>query len=236
MKKIISLFFIVLFIGGCGHTNELLNFDLRGKNAYFEEFVARNARTIQVEMNTPKSKEDEKDDKDDVVGILEAVVSASSAVLSAEKISDIKDYVNTYDLVASVTDGFMQALETYVDIKTVDDPKLSHFIVETELERCVLYVSKDNVHVTVQANTKIIDIASGVIVWENWESDTIPLDNVTRGVKVKKGTGSRVLTALQLASLSKKEVNACVGEAAEYVGRKMGDTFREDLAEARQGR
>ena len=171
MKKIISLFFVVLFIGGCGHTNELMNYDLRGKNAYFEEFVARKARTIQVEMSEPKGK-DEK--KDDVVGILEAVVSAGSAVLSAEKIVEIKDYVNTYDLVSSVTEGFMQALETYVDIKNVDDRKLAHFIVETELERCVLYVSKNNVHVTVQANTKIIDIASGVIVWENWESDTIP--------------------------------------------------------------
>ena len=233
MKKIISLFFVVLFIGGCGHTNELMNYDLRGKNAYFEEFVARKARTIQVEMSEPKGK-DEK--KDDVVGILEAVVSAGSAVLSAEKIAEIKNYVNTYDLVSSVTEGFMQALETYVDIKNVDDRKLAHFIVETELERCVLYVSKNNVHVTVQANTKIIDIASGVIVWENWESDTIPLDNIADGVNVKKRTGSRVLTALQLASLSKKEVNESVGEAAEYVGRKMGDTFREDLAESGRNR
>lgn len=233
MKKIVALAFVVLFIGGCGHTNELMNFDLRSKNAYFEEFVARKATTIQVEMSTPKDK-DEK--KDDVVSILEAVVSAGTAVLSAEKISEIKDYVSTYDLVASISDGFWQTLETYVDMKRVDDPKLSHFIVETELERCVLYVSKDNVHVTVQANSKIIDIASGVVVWENWESDTIPLDDVTGGVKVKKRTGSKVLTALQLASLSKKEVNVSVGEAAEYVGRKMGNTFREDLAESRQSR
>ncbi|MFC2135296.1 hypothetical protein ACFLTH_11845, partial [Bacteroidota bacterium] len=69
MKKIVTLVFIVLFIGGCGHTNELMNYDLRGKNAYFEEFVSRNARTIQIEMSAPKGK-DEK--KDDVVSILEA--------------------------------------------------------------------------------------------------------------------------------------------------------------------
>jgi len=53
-------------------------------------------------------------------------------------------------------------------------------------------------------------------------------------VKVKKRAESNVLTALQLASLSKREINACVSDAAVDVGREMGETFREDLADSKK--
>lgn len=228
-----SLLLIVLFVAGCSHTNELMKYDLNGQNAYFEEFVSSEARTIQIEMKEP-AKTDKDKKKDEAVSIFEAVVSAGTAVLTAEKISDIQDLVDTYELTTYVADGLKNTLDTYVNLRPVDDRRSAQFIVETELERCVLYVSKDNVHVTVQANTKIIDVASGNIVWENWESDTVPVGNSGNNVKVKKGTESKVLTALQLASLSKREVNECVGEAAEDVGREMGETFREDLAESRK--
>ena len=128
----------------------------------------------------------------------------------------------------------MEVLETYVDINHVSDKKAADFIVETELERCVLNVYKNSVNVTVQANTKIIDRATGSIVWENWESDTIPVGSGKRRVKVKKRAESNVLTALQLASLSKREINACVSDAAVDVGREMGETFREDLADSKK--
>jgi len=229
MKKLFTLIISVLFIGGCAHTNELMNYDLKGKKAHFEERVLSQARTIQVEMNETKS-----DSKDKAVSILEAVVSVSSAALSAEKISDLKESIDTYELIFSVAEGIKETMETYIDLVAVDDKRDADFIIETELERCVLNVAKDNVHVTVQANTKIIDRATGKIVWENWESDTVPVGRSASNVKVKKGTESNILTALQLASLSKEEINACVGEAAIDVGREMGETFREDLAESKK--
>ena len=236
MKRLFIPLLFGLICGGCAHTNELMKYDLNGKNAYFEEFVSSQANVIQVEINTSEKKKDEKDSekKSDSESILDAVVSVGSAILTAEKISDIEESVDTYELITSVSDGFKETLETYVNINSIDNKREADFIVETELERCVLNVYKNSVNVTVQANTKIIDRATGKIVWENWESDTIPVGSGKRKVKVKKRTESTVLTALQLASLSKREINACVSAAAVDVGREMGETFRDDLAESRQ--
>ncbi|OGU55376.1 MAG: hypothetical protein A2V66_04175 [Ignavibacteria bacterium RBG_13_36_8] len=230
MRRLFVFLLVVLFIGGCSHTNELMKYDLEGKGAYYEVLISPKTRTIQVELNVPPDKKG-----DNITDVLETVASVSSAILSAEKISKIKDWINTEDLTYSIVSGLKDALETYADFSETDRRKEADFIVITELEECILNVNKDNVHVSIKANAKIIDRASGNIVWENWETDTVPVGYGTgTGRKVTSGAAAKVLTALQLAALSKKEINECVGEAASEVGREMGETFREDLVESRK--
>jgi len=122
MKKFLLCSLALTLLFGCAHTNELMKYDLSGKNAYFEEYVSSQANVIQVEINTSANKKDGKknEKKSDTESILEAVVSVGTAILTAEKISDIEESVDTYELIASVSDGFMEVLETYVDINHVN--------------------------------------------------------------------------------------------------------------------
>jgi len=226
MKRVSVFIFLVLFVCGCSHTNELMKYDIKGKNAFYEVNITPNARVMEIEEQNTTTKDEKKKQSN----FLESLASASSEVMSAEKIARIKDIVDTEDLAYSINDGLKNALEIYIEFNEVESGQEADFIVKTKLEKCKMTVAKDNVYISVNASAEIIDRATGNIVWDNWETGRVPVrQNYGNKKKAYSNTETKLLTALQLVSLSEKEINVCVADAAEEIGQKMGETFREDL-------
>src|SRR5690606_22377774 len=211
---------------GCSGTNELAKYNLNGTAVMFTERVSRNASEIQITTEDPANKKED----NTVLGIL---ASVGSDILSDDSKAKLKSAVDTRILAGYVSEGLRNAMETYLSITPVDEVSDNPaYIVETVLEECKLVVKETGVSVYVQANGRIIDRASGNLVWENWEGQTIPIDQNTTDGKSSK-TVVKVFNALQLSSLDKDELNRVVGAAADDVGAYMAETFREDLVESR---
>lgn len=229
MKKVFYLILIlpILLSIGCGHTNNLSKYSVDGKTIMFTDVVASGARKIKIVTQESYGKKDATD-------ILSVIASVGSEILNADSRSKLESAVDPKLLVGYVSAGLEDALVKYLDIEAVsslrDNPD---FLVETVLDACSLIVSPNGVSVYVKANARIIDRASGELVWENWESRTIPVErHYTTGQESK--TLERVFNAAQLAALSPAEVNEVVGMAADDVGYFMAETLREDIIKSRK--
>lgn len=229
-SAIFIIAFSILLIWGCSHTNELGKYDIRGKTAKFDTSVEPMARTITITRSGTTSTKD----KDKKKNVLESIAELGTEIFSASKESDIKDWVDTYEVVDHVSSGLQEALESYVDIKPIDGNRQKpDFIVEMNLTDCELKINESSVYLHLRCTSKMIERVSGNIVWENYENvdERLSYDYVS-GKKKKNSTESNVLTALKLASLSEREIDLAIHDAAEEAGRKMAETFREDLSEA----
>lgn len=229
-SAIFVLAFSILLFWGCSHTNELGKYDVRGKSALFNTNVEPQARTIEITRTSSSDKDDKKKKKKNVI---EAIAEIGTEILSANKESDIKNWVDTYEVVNHISDGLQDALETYVDIKPVTGKKRKpDFIVEMDLTNCELKVNESSVYLNMRCTSKMVERVSGDVVWENYEYVNERLSYDYSSSKKKNRTESNVITALKLASLSEREIDQAIHYAAEEAGRKMAETFREDLSEA----
>ncbi len=227
MNRSFLLFFavtVVLF-AGCSHTNELAKYNLDNKGMIFNEYTSANARRIQITtVETYNKKEDN--------SVLGAIASLGSDILNSDSKNKIIKAVNTAKLVNYVSKGLKDALVTYMNVQPVenvnDNPQ---FITHVTLESCSLLVGEKGVSVRVHAEAKIVDRTTGAVVWDNWETQTIPIEK-NSGVKNDSKAMEQVMTALQLASLDEEEINNVVDLAAEDVGFFMAETLRKDVAEA----
>lgn len=224
MKKLLLLLCLFAFlITGC-RTNDLAKYDLNGKGIIYKEYVKSTARKIEVEeANTADKKEDKT-----VLGI---IASVGSDIVSGLDIARIKDAAKTEDIVVYVSGGLEDALNKYLDMQPVEDNPA--FIAETTLEECKLILSDNNVSVMVRASARIIERQSGNIVWENSEQQTVPIE-ASGSSKDDSKSFVKFMNAMQLSSLTDEEINRVIGEAADDVGYKMGETLREDISDARK--
>ncbi len=217
-----------LFLFGCAHTNELAKYDLSGKKIMFNESIQPKARKIEVTTAESYGKKDKN-------SLLSTITSIGTSILNSDSRSKLENAVDTDSLVYHVSDGMKYALETYLSIKPVKDLNENpQFIVETNLKSCKLVSSQYGVNVKVTALSRIVDRNTGKLVWENSESESVPV-----GAQDYSGTGSdsksidKVFTAVQLAALSPKEIDSKVYQAAEEVGRMMSETLRKDISESK---
>ena len=106
------------------------------------------------------------------------------------------------------------------------------FIIETVIENCQLVTGPSGVKIRVQAFSRIIDRQSGNIVWDDSETQTVPIQRNDGYDKDNSSTLNKVFNAVQLSSLSEKEIQNVVDESAKSAGRMMGETLREDVADS----
>jgi hypothetical protein len=216
---------ILFFLSGCSHTNELAKYDIRGKGMQFNEFVESGARriTITKQENNPNQKEDN--------SILSTIASIGSDIVSEDAKARIINSVSTHGLVTYISNGLEDALVKYLDIVPVEENP--EFIAETILEVCDLVVGDNGISLRVQAKARIIERATGNVVWDNWESQTIPIKSGAASKDDSK-TLKKVFSAIQLSSLNEDEINTLLGDAADDVGYMMGETLREDVVKAKK--
>ncbi len=219
----------MLLIGGCAHTNELAKYELSKKGILFVNNTSPDAATIKVVTQTPSDQKKEKND------LLNTIASVGSDILSSSSVDKITNSVRTDSMAVYVSDGLKNALITYLNIEPVsslqDDPQ---FVVETTLEECKLVASASSVSVSVRAYARIIDRKSGNIVWDDDETQIIPIRQDYSDTKDNSATLNKVFSAVQLASLSEKQIQHVVNVAAKGAGKEMGETLRKDVIDSRK--
>lgn len=213
-------------ITGCGHTNNLAQYNIAGKTALFRVYASTTGSSFAV-VESPK--------EDNLVADIAAAVG--SGILSDQARKKLQNAVVPEEITEAVSKGMWTAATDYLALRPVhnigDDPDL---IVETELTDFKLVSGSSGIVARVKAKSRIIDRRSGGLVWDNSESHTINLSNTLPGLfgpdAVQTGVG--VFNALQLVNMSDDEIRRVINSAAEVAGREIGETLREDVVEMRE--
>ena len=223
-----SFIFVLIFIllAACSHTNKLGEYELRSKNYAFRNNLSSNTQQMSVTINTSKK---------DTSDLAEAISNIFTDVVSEQKKKELVDAVDTRNLIDNISFGLYDVLETYLNANIIEeDEGNADFLVENTLRNCNLNISHSAVKINVSAFTRIIDIATATVIWDNIESRSIPMSSIISIDKsqINTQTEEYIFILQKLFSLSAEELNQNIGVAGDYVGRAMGETLRADIAES----
>ncbi len=230
MFKVAFLIFSLALIAGCSRTNELARYNVKGSKIIIREHVAYDARTIQFEEITSSSST--KDNQESVSDVIEAIADISSGILTSEAKQRLQQAVDTESMVSYISASLAETFDAYLDMKIVesmnDEPA---FITEVTLNSCKLIMSSSSMSIYAKATAEVFDRSTGNLVWENSESETIPIEDKTGNVVNEKAV-ERFVNAIKLNTLNPEEINEVLGNAVSEVGYEMGRTLRSDIAES----
>jgi hypothetical protein len=230
MKKLLPFLFfpVIIFLAGCAHTNELAKYDLTGRRMLFSDNTSPNAKSLQFVNRVPDKKEKDKTD------LLSIMASVGSDILSETSKNKIAGAVSTDSVASYVSGGLKNALVTFLNVNPVNSINDSpQFLTETVINSCQLVTGTQNVSIYVEASSRIIDRNSGNIVWDDNESETVPIEKNEAASNDNSRALNKVFSAVQLSSLSPVEIQKDIDEAASSAGRMIGDTFRKDVVKLR---
>lgn len=212
----------LLLLGiGCGHTNNLARYKIGGRTAYFRTLVTGSAGS-SISVDNPS---------DHWAGDIAAIVG--SIVLSDQASDKLARAINADSIALALGQGVEQSTIDYFDLHPVaslgDGPE---YLVETELTEYRLISTAEGISAQVCGTSRIVHRASGAIVWEDSENRTVPLTVTTpSGDGTEARSASSATNATLLLSLEENELRRIINDAALTVGREIGDTLRDDLAE-----
>lgn len=239
MKKILIplVTLMVLLFTGCGHTNELANYDLQSKTFHFEDGVSGGAQQVSVDFSTPLGTEKSLFSSGGfsaALDVAEAVSSIASAVVSSETNEKLRNAIDMNEMAYYVSEGIEKTLVRYYNIQGVESvTEQPMFIVETTLTKCQLGSNETGVGILVEATSRIIDRTTATVVWEYEGSNVVPIKESAHSFDRAVNTVSSVIGAAQLANLSEEEIQASVYDAAAGAGALIAEVLREDIAEIR---
>lgn len=242
LKKIIISFVytLLLLFTGCGHTNELANYDLQSKTFHFEDGIAGGAQQVAVDFTTPlgtKKSLFSSGGFSAALDVAEAIGSVASAIVSSETSEKLRNAIDMNEMAYYVSEGIENTLVRYYDIQSVESvSEQPMFIVETILTKCQLGSNETGVGVLVEATSRIIDRATATIVWEYEGSNVVPIKESAHSFDRTVNTVSSVIGAAQLANLSEEEIQASVYDAAAGAGALIAEVLREDISELRSNK
>jgi len=224
----IRAFFLLAAIGaaaiaGCGHTNKLAKHNIGGKTAIYRTYTTASAGSYAYVESPTKN--------NTVVDILAAI---GSGVVSDQGRKKLQNAVNGDSIAQAVGRGISEATVDYLRLQPVatvaDNPE---FIVETELTQYNIVSGAYGVAIYVRGKSRVIERKTGIIVWEDSESHTIPLSEtwVAGLAPTVVRSGASIFNAVQLLSLSEAEIRNVVNNGAVVAGREIGETLRDDVAE-----
>lgn len=213
----------VVAIAGCGHTNKLAKYNISGKTAIYRTYTTASAGSYAYVESPTKN--------NTVVDILAAV---GSGIASDQGRKKLQNAVNGDSIAQAVGRGISEATVDYLRLQPVasiaDNPEI---IVETELTQYNIVSGTYGVAIHVRGKSRVIERKTGIIVWEDSESHTIPLSETwVAGLGPKAvRSGASIFNAVQLLSLSEAEIRNVVNNGAVVAGREIGETLRDDVAE-----
>jgi len=222
MNRRLPFFLPLLLLGiGCGHTNNLARYDLGGHTAYFRTMVTGSPGS-SIAVDNPS---------EHWAGDIAAIVG--SIVLSDQASDKLAKAINADSIALALGRGVQQSTIDYFALRPVaslaDGPE---YLVETELTEYQLISTAEGIGAQVCGTARIIHRATGAIVWEDSENRTVPLTVTTSTGDGKEERSARSATnASLLLSLEEEELRRVINDAALTVGREIGDTLRDDLAE-----
>ncbi len=226
---------VYAFLGiGCGHLNKLDTVKFRSSSVYSDYRLSGDAARGVVCVGYLSAKPVVKDSTHIFGQILNTVGTIGSSIATSTVESKIARSVSPDSLGWFVASGFEESLQRYAMVKPVNSLHGNpDFIAETLLERYELSSTQFNVYAKVTITSRIIERSTGKKIWENSESKTIELSSISpAGVSSPIGRSvSGIVNMIQILSMTDEEVKGVLLAAAEEAGRKMGETFREDISE-----
>ncbi|MCE2503744.1 MAG: hypothetical protein J4G05_06770 [Chlorobi bacterium] len=219
----IGIFLCSFLLISCGHTNNLTQYDIVGKRAFYRAHSSTSGSSKAI-VDSP--------DNDNIVADIVAIIG--SGVVSDRARKKLQRAINTDSIANAIADGMRRSASDYLGIREVksmsDDPD---FIVETELTEFRIISTKTGLNARVCAKSRIIDRRSGGVVWENSEGHTINVSNTFSALYGPDAVqfGASVFNAVQLLDMDEEDIRKFINPTAEEAGRKIGETLREDVAE-----
>jgi hypothetical protein len=219
---------ITVLAGGCGHTNELAGVDMSGAAFYYAPFVEAGASMVRVHISDPLP------GKNPVTDVLARV---GSEVLSGEAQEKMNRAVRPIGVAQAVSSGVERTVVTYLRGRTVpavsDNPA---FVVETTLRECDVRSASHGLFLHVKATSIIIDRRNAKTIWEYSDGQSVALRSTPGGVAPLPGVGTAVsvLNAVEFFSMSEKEMQDAVLDAAARVGEELGRELRENYSASRK--
>jgi hypothetical protein len=223
--KFLTIFILpAIIFFGCAHTNELAKYNLTNKNILFKQCVNPALTRVTVDINTSY------ESNNPFVVILSDIGSLYSEGEIREK---IQKAVNADSIVKSISEGLKDGLNTYYRINAVSSlDENPNYILETKLEKFRLSSNSYGIFATVECTALITDRNSAKTVWENTESNSIPLNDViiSYGETTLVRTTASVINAIRLMNMTDEEIRTAISYAVKEAGKNQSDQLREDIA------
>lgn len=217
----VGIVIIAALVSGCGHTNHLSKYPVLMGSYYFSSNVRGAAPKAHSSIPSADT------------NVFARIISSVSEGIASGQMQEKLDRVSGYDLANAVTNGLRDAMTKYLSSR--EERSLAAnpaFLVETSLQSYELHTSANDATVKVDASARIIDRATGAIVWEDGESSTIPLRAAGPMPHVKPlRAAAGYFNAGVILSMSDDEVRAVLMRAAEDAGHMIGETLRQDIVE-----
>ncbi|MEP7218348.1 MAG: hypothetical protein ABI876_05505 [Bacteroidota bacterium] len=213
---------LAALMAACGHTNNLAKFPVAGKKALFRVYAVSDAASSISVVESPV--------KNTIVDIIAAV---GSVIVSDQSKHKLEHAVNGDSIAHSVSLGTQNSTSDYLSLRPVagmqDNPDI---IVETEITEYKLISASVGLALYVRGKSRMIDRATGQIVWEDSENKTVQLSETYLAAFAPRAisSGASIFNAVRLLTLSEEEIRTVVDNAAMEVGREIGETLREDVA------
>ena len=202
------------------------------KNIYFDKAIASGANKVDIEYSDDVSKSKKHEGVFETVG--NVAVSIGQALVEGNTKDKLISASNPDSVVNYISQGVEKTLIQYMNTNPVNDYKGQYdFIVNTTLDELKFVSNSGSMYIRVKAICTITSRKDGSVVWENSESENIPLNRYGSNdsdSKLLKNLGQ--LT--DLATLSEEEIRLSIKQASQEVGRLMVVTLREDISETKR--
>jgi hypothetical protein len=223
MKPILMTLAAAMLLAACGHTNNLAKYDLKDGTVLFRASARGNAASSHVVIESPTK---------DAAGEVAAFVG--SLIVGSQGRDRLERAVNGDSIALGVARGMEQATVDYLKLRPVSSiAENPTFIVETELTDYALVSTTLGMCVRVTGRSRMIDRASGGLVWENSETHTVPLTETYLAVAAPRvaRSGVSIFNAFSLLALDDEELLRVINAGAAEAGREIGEELREDIAD-----
>lgn len=227
MKKFYLTTFLIVstLLVSCSHTNQLSKYKVAGSAVIFRTSTKERGTAVSA-IATPSN------------GIGSIIVSAVGSGISSEMAQKkLNNAVKPDSIASQIGKGIRTAMMDYLNVKPVDNMEQNpDYIVETVLTSYQIISSEAGLSACARGKSRVIHRASGKIVWEDSETHNFNISDSWLAVIAPQPvkTGVSVVNAVKLNSMSEEELNTVISKTAFEVGREIGETMREDIAELNQ--
>lgn len=255
-RAIIIMFTVGLLLAGCSHTNKLAKYNLTGQKIFFEEVVAPDAGKVLIVMDTPaphnddndkkdKDKKDKDKNKSDAGGIINLVSGIAKTIGTSIVQNSLEDklqrVVKPDEIANIISYSVEKTLTKYMEIDGTRKLKSDFgYISTTTLKKIQLTSVPDGIYIRVDCLVELTDRKSGEVIWDNSESVATRLKNSGYAPSNSKSraeaTVSNIVQLTELSVLSDEQIHNIVSESVNEVGKKMADTLKDDIFDARKGK
>jgi hypothetical protein len=218
MKSFLLCAFAALLALSSCRTNDIARYPIKDQNVLYHTLVAGDAAETHVHITSPSSHP-----------IGEILTGIGAGIANIETQAKISRAIDPDSLGSGLTLGIRDILHTYFGARTVfstsDSPV---YIVEVHLEKYQIHSGDNGLYANVKGMTKIYQTGTGRLLWENNESISVPLSRI--GTSPGQRSVSGIVNASELLSMSDEDLRSSLIQAAQEVGRRIGEQLREDIA------